>query len=108
MTERRSLAEGIKKPEIDRTVEDEFVFQAKSSPSPTKPAAANSEEPRKAAPSLLPPRRSPLTSKIRTEFVEALKRASLERQLAGIRPHQLQEILEEAIEPWLKQHGYLP
>jgi hypothetical protein len=51
--------------------------------------------------------RSPISTRIRADFAAALKRASLERQLAGAEPHTLQDILEEAIEPWLKANGYL-
>lgn len=51
--------------------------------------------------------RSPLTTRIRSDLATALKRASLERQLAGEKPNTLQEILEEALEPWLKEKGYL-
>lgn len=51
--------------------------------------------------------RVPVGARIRTELATALKRASLERQLHGIEPHSLQDILEEAIEPWLFRHGYL-
>ena len=36
------------------------------------------------------------------DFAKALKRASLERQLKGLEPNTLQDILEEAIEPWLE------
>jgi len=39
--------------------------------------------------------------------VAALKRASLERQLQGTEPSTLRDILEEAIEPWLRTNGYL-
>jgi hypothetical protein len=45
---------------------------------------------------------------MRSDFATGLKRASLERQLGGIEPNTLQDILEEAVEPWLKAHGYLP
>ena len=38
---------------------------------------------------------------------QTLKRATLERKLAGITPNAVQEILEEALEPWLKTNGYL-
>jgi hypothetical protein len=103
MTDRRSLTEGLKRTDLDRAREAEFVYQGKNVPAVT-PAT---EAAPKADLSLLPPRRSPLTSKIRSDFVEALKRASLERQLAGVRPYQLQDILEAALEPWLKDHGYL-
>jgi hypothetical protein len=44
---------------------------------------------------------------VRADFALALKRASLERQLKAISPNTLQDILEEAIEPWLKANGYL-
>lgn len=44
---------------------------------------------------------------IRADFAAALKKASLERQLKNVTPNSLQSILEDAIEPWLKQNGYL-
>lgn len=95
MAERRSLVEGIKPPAppVDPAVEHEFVFGKKATPS---------GRPNKAI------TRTPLSSKIRADFAAALKRASLERQLKGIYPNTLQDILEEAIEPWLKTNGYLP
>jgi hypothetical protein len=49
----------------------------------------------------------PLSTRIRSDFFAALKRASLERQLSKSEPHTLIEILEQAIEPWLKSNGYL-
>ena len=51
--------------------------------------------------------RVPLTIRFRSDFAAALKRASLQRQLDGVSPNTLQDILEEAVEPWLRQHGYL-
>ena len=54
------------------------------------------------------PARSPLTTRIRADYAEALKRASLERQLARVEPATVQEMLEEALGPWLKANGYLP
>lgn len=44
---------------------------------------------------------------MRTDYSTALKRASLERQLSGVQPNTLQDILEECIGPWLKSNGYL-
>jgi hypothetical protein len=44
---------------------------------------------------------------MREDFAKALKRASLERQLKGLEPNTLQDILEEAIEPWLRTNGYI-
>lgn len=51
--------------------------------------------------------RAPISTRMRTDFQAALKRASLENQLAGREPSTVQDILEKAVEPWLKQHGYL-
>ena len=52
--------------------------------------------------------RAPITTRVRADYAAALKRASLERQLSGELPNTLQEILEEALGPWLKAHGYVP
>ena len=41
------------------------------------------------------------------EIAAALKRATLERKLANVTPNAVQEILEEALEPWLTTNGYL-
>jgi cell pole-organizing protein PopZ len=97
MAERRSLVHGIKTstPPLDPAVENEFVYGK------TTPQAAQPKTNKPAA-------RTPLSSKIRTDFAAALKRASLERQLKGIYPNTLQDIIEEALEPWLKSNGYLP
>ena len=101
MTDRRSLIEGLKQtPPIDPKVEKDFVFNAKQTPAgegtpPTSPT------------SVAPIARSPISTRIRADFATALKRASLERQLSNTEPNTLQDILEEAIEPWLKTNGYL-
>jgi|GEM_PF-2890751 len=51
--------------------------------------------------------RVPFTTRLRTDYAEAIKRASLERQLSKTVPNTLQDILEEALEPWLQANGYL-
>jgi hypothetical protein len=96
MTERRPLTEGIKlpPPSVDPQREREFVHGTKALATITP---ANSET----------VRRVPISTRIRTEFVAALKKASLQRQLDGVEPNSLQDILEQAIEPWLKSNGYL-
>lgn len=101
MNDRRSLIEGLKStPAVDPQLEKAFVYQAKQSsgegadkpvPVPTPPTA-----------------RAPISTRIRADMAAALKRASLERQLSGTEPNTLQDILEAAIEPWLKANGYLP
>jgi hypothetical protein len=95
MATRRPLSEGVKP--ADKAAEEAFVFGGKKAAEP--PAAPRPGR---------PVQRSPITSRIRADMAVALKRATLERQLAGEYPNTLQEILEEAVEPWLRQHGYLP
>ncbi len=98
MAERRTLTQGLKEtpPPIDNAKEKAFVFGDKESPKPAAPVVA--------AATL---NRVPISTRIRDDFARALKRASLERQLEGREPNTLQDILEEAIEPWLKANGYL-
>ena len=97
MAERRQLVEGLKPPlpPVDADREKAFVFGPKSQPKP---------EPQPTVPAVA---KSPLSTRIRADYAAALKRASLERQLSGQEPNTLQDILEQAIEPWLKSNGYL-
>jgi hypothetical protein len=89
LSDRRSLLEGLTTPSADPAVEEEFVFPGK-----TAPAVAPADS------------RVPFSTRMRSDLFAALKRASLERQLSKIEPHTLIEILEQAIEPWLKSNGY--
>jgi hypothetical protein len=106
MVGRRPLIAGITTPAspVDANKEKEFVFGEKpeqkqaSVESPTTPPAKSAG----AAPS-----RAALSTRMRADFSAALKRASLERQLAGIEPNTLTDILEQAVEPWLRSNGYL-
>lgn len=104
MTQRRSLIEGLKEtPTVDPEREKAFVLGQKAV-KPPEPAAAPTQAataPKAGA------ARVPLSTRIRGDYSAALKRASLERQLAGIAPHTLTDILEQAIEPWLRDNGYL-
>ncbi len=95
MSERRPLTEGLKAPAppVDAQREREFISGAKSTATP--PAATS------------PFSRVPISTRIRSEYAEALKRASLERQLNKVEPNTLQDILEQAIEPWLRSNGYI-
>jgi cell pole-organizing protein PopZ len=99
MANRRSLTEGIKPPAppVDSQLEKDFVYQNKSPPAPAQkpsPLAQNVS-------------RMPISTRVRSDFASALKRASLERQLNGVSPNTLQDMLEAALEPWLKSNGYL-
>jgi hypothetical protein len=107
--ERRSLVAGISAAStIDPAIEDQFVHAGKLKATkpvePTAPAAEAREGKGQATKTVI---RTPLTTRIRTDYAAGLKRASLERQLSGIAPNTLQDILEEALEPWLRSNGYL-
>ena len=103
--ERRPLTAGLK---TDPAVEQEFVRSGRVPPADATEPAANPAAPRETKTrSANAVSRSPLTTRVRTDFAEALKRASLQRQLDGIEPNTLQDILEEALEPWLRKNGYL-
>ena len=104
--DRRALVEGIKKPadaaEPDK--EKAFVYGEKNDQAPAKaetPLPASIQ----AAANVLT--RVQFSTRMRADFAESLKRASLERQLQKVQPNTLQDILEEAVEPWLRAHGYL-
>ena len=90
MVERRPLVEGILKPppDIDPKLEKAFVFGARSEPTPPEPPSQNLS-------------RVPFSTRIRSDLANALKKASLERQLGNITPNTVQEILEQALESWL-------
>lgn len=94
MVDRRTLTEGLKAtpPPSDANTERGFVFAGKEA-APASGTVAHG--------------RVPISTRVRADFAQALKRASLERQLKAIEPNTLQDILEEAIEPWLKTNGYV-
>lgn len=107
--QRRPLVAGLQPVTVDPEREKDFVFNNKPQPetppevTPTPPLPANeSREGKGKATS-----RAPFTTRLRADFAQALQRASLTRKLEGKEPNTLQDILEEALEPWLRQHGYL-
>jgi hypothetical protein len=111
MADRRSLTEGLKQisPEADPDLAERFVFGDKpkrAAPAKEAAPAATAPEPDKTASSQALGR-TPLTIRFRADSAAALKRASLERQLKGVQPCRLQDIVEEAVEPWLRANGYL-
>jgi hypothetical protein len=101
MADRRTLTEGLKPPPqapvIDPALERQFVRGGAN-------AVANAPTPSTSA---NPIRRVSFSTRMRSEYSEALKRASLERQLNKIEPNSVQDILEEALEPWLRNNGYI-
>ena len=107
MANRRPLVAGLQdKTSAEREVEKEFVFGDRSPAAEPPPSSSAVAVPtaQKVAPKIS---RVPFTTRIRADLAQAVKRASLERQLQGIEPNQVQEILESALEPWLRANGYL-
>lgn len=95
--QRRSLTEGLQQaPSADMRVEKAFVFG--------KPQVAMASSTGLSTPIQ---NRVQLSTRIREDFFKALKRASLERQMNGVEPSTIVEIIEEALEPWLTSNGYL-
>ena len=120
MKERRSLVDGlIATDATQQEKEKAFVFGTAASPEPsvetTIPAespapVATPAEPHTTFDSKVLPQfagRVPVTTRTRPEVATALKRASLTRQLHGIEPYYVQDIMEEALETWLRTNGYL-
>jgi hypothetical protein len=127
MVERRALIEGLSAvEEIDRKLEEEFVYENKPPKTAKQPPAAKPAAPAPEVSPVTPPAPHPqpatdassdfpflspgrvaIGARVRTELAAALKRTSLERQLKGIEPFAVQDILEEALELWLHKQGLL-
>lgn len=90
MNDRRTLVEGLSATPADLPAsrERDFVFR---NPNKTHGELTTAK----------PQRRSALTTRLRDDYVAALKRLSLERQLEGQRPNTIQDFLEAAIGDWL-------
>lgn len=99
MGERRTLVDGLKQTPatLDPRIEKEFVFQVKEQEA--EPVTQTAPAPQTTAAA---PPRSPISTRIRADLASTLKRLSLERQLAGLEPHTLQDMLEQALDAWLK------
>ena len=100
MAERRSLTTAVNStPHADAEVVRAFVTQEKTPPvSPPRAAMP------KPAPSFQPVGLIPITVRLRPEIAGALKRASLERQLASAEFFSQQEIVERALAAWLREN----
>lgn len=116
MKDRRSLVDGLIPPDpAKQEMEKAFVYGTPAAPepqdSPTTPAAPSAAaESQHIYDSKVLPQfagRVPVTTRTRPEVATALKRASLTRQLNGIEPYYVQDIMEEALETWLRTNGYI-
>ncbi len=102
MAVRRSLTTAVNSiPHADPEVVRAFVTQEKT-PQVSPPRAAMP----KPAPSFQPVGLIPITVRLRPEIAGALKRASLERQLASAEFFSQQEIVERALAAWLTENGH--
>ncbi len=107
MAERRTLTTAIHSvPNADPEVVRAFVTQDKSPP-PHQNATSPNNSQRSVSPSFQPVGLIPITVRLRPEIAGALKRASLERQLAGAEFFSQQEIVERALAAWLHENGCL-
>ena len=135
MKGRRPLAAGIRTESEMKELEQAFVFGASkvlpaqeesppenSTEAPTSAVGSMAQEETGTSvpvrsdsmPTVLPDRqrpqvtaRVPITTRARPEIASALRRAALQRQLAGVEPCYVQDIMEEAVEVWLSAKGYL-
>ena len=115
MKERRSLVDGLMQPDpAQQEREKAFIYGTPVAAEPQESletqAVPPTPEPVATYDSKVLPQfagRVPVTTRTRPEVATALKRASLTRQLNGIEPYYVQDIMEEALETWLRTNGYL-
>ena len=100
--------------ELDPELEAAFVKRgnvvAQSSPVNVEPPIAEPKPKpvrRSKQAAAITPGLIPVNVRVRPEVAQALKTASLDRQMRGIEPHSKREIVEVALEPWLRSQGYL-
>lgn len=119
--ERRSLADAVTPvPDADPELVHQFVTQERRAPKaePVNFSRPRDQLPRHASASGQPRNGNssvrvtpigliPITVRLRPEIAGALKRVSLERQLTGEAPFTQQDLVEQALEPWLRSEGYL-
>jgi len=118
---RMSLVESMKRDEdqLDPATVDNFLKHGTAAPKPEEtedPApqqrrpetltASKSAEPQTDA-AVMTPGLIPIHVRVRPEIAGALKTAALQRELRGVEPFTKREIVEQALEPWLKKNGYL-
>ena len=123
-----SLVEGLKKDQekLDPVVVDNFVKHGNAQPKPepeiqlpydsqdsalsdsfTEDKPARTPRRVKQA-AVMSPGLISVNVRVRPEIGAALQTASLQRQLQGVEPFSKREIVEEALEPWLRENGFLP
>lgn len=123
MPKRMSLVEGMKRDEgqLDPETVENFVKHGNAVPkagdaepqlppaAPEKPRAQKPDPEPQPAPqsAAMTPGLIPVNVRVRPDIAAALKTAALQRELQGVEPFTKREIVEQALEPWLKKNGYL-
>jgi hypothetical protein len=124
MADRRNLVEAMTQPvpNVDPELVKSFVTQNRRNERPiSTPAIVTESEALKSANHtdiedqttgskknrFKPVGLIPVTIRLRPEIAGALKRASLERELEGEEVFTQQDLVEQALEPWLRTNGYV-
>lgn len=118
MADRRPLASPFATAtDLDPDVVRNFVRQESPGAAPAPEPAAERPPAARAAPppktkkkrtsGIAPVAPIPVTVRLRPEIAGGLKRASLERQLAGEETFTQQDLVETLLEPWLREQGYI-
>ncbi len=95
--------------EMKQEIADDGVGEGKGTPAPKRVAkpVAQKRPHAQHAQRMLATLLVPVTVRLRPEVASALKQASLQRQLNGIETYTQQDIVEEALLPWLQAEGLL-
>tara|TARA_R110002073_G_scaffold149534_13_gene303329 strand:+ start:7111 stop:7509 length:399 start_codon:yes stop_codon:yes gene_type:complete len=93
--------------ETSKPVDSRRTLKIESAPAPEVASEKASRPKLKKGNRFQPVGLIPVTVRLRPEIAGALKRASLERELAGEEIFTQQAIVEEALEPWLSGEGFL-
>ena len=80
----------------------EFIRSGSETPNAGEPHQGFAVAPSRVRETLVP-----LTTRIREQTAEALRRAYLEHKLSGQLPDTQQEIVEASLRKWLGEHGFL-
>lgn len=93
--------------DAETDTEDEGGGEKRSAPAVAKKAGKPVAQKRLHQQRMLATLLVPVTVRLRPEIASALKQASLQRQLNGVETYTQQDIVEEALLPWLQAEGLL-
>lgn len=102
MSKRRPLIQGLNENAKITKEEEKFVFGESRETEQTTESEVTKPEVHPAMTG-----RVPITIRVRPEIGSALKRASLQRQLDGVEPNSMQDIVDEALDRWLRSGNLL-